>query len=69
MRTYEIYTYNDKPIDFGCYAGSAIGEVSGWDIKLVATNDDIRLYPLFDCVITINDFTLDDCEHWRQHTR
>ena len=44
---YEIYTKNPKT-----------GE-SGWDIKFVlATKSTIKLYPNFDCIITVDDYPL-----------
>ena len=44
LNNYEIYTRCPKT-----------GEC-GWDIELVrSTKSDIESYPLFDCVITVND--------------
>ena len=45
LHSYEIYTCNpDNPSE------------GGWDIKLVESTDElIRSYPLFDCIITKND--------------
>ena len=62
MNTYEIYVYNDRDIKEGVYKGSKKGTVSGWEIRYVMTNRDIKEYPLFDCVITKNDVTYADCE-------
>ena len=51
--TYEIYT--DHPIT---------GE-SGWEIELVhSTDDHIRDYPNFDCIITRNDHHVGECVAW-----
>ena len=56
---YEVYLYNDKPINTGCYAGSEIGTVSGWSIEYIeCTREALTSYPLFDCIISINDYPM-----------
>jgi len=62
MNTYEIYVCNSKEITNGMYKGKQAGEVSGWDIKLVATDKDIKKYPFFDCIITKNCHPEFECE-------
>lgn len=49
INTYEIYTKN-----------ATTGE-GGWDICLVRSTDTfIKMYPLFDCIITKNDCVHDE---------
>lgn len=56
LNLYEIYVYNDCPIYDGAYKGSLPGDVSGWDIQWVlGTDEGIKTFPWFDCVITKND--------------
>jgi len=53
---FEIYVYNDHTINEGQYENSLPGTISGWEIKWVlATDDGIKSFPWFDCVITKND--------------
>jgi hypothetical protein len=59
---FEIYTCNDAPVKEGIYKGAKIGEISGWDIKMVSVKADtkqearqeLKKYPLFDCIILFN---------------
>ena len=62
MHTYEIYVFNPEDIKDGLYAGKKAGTISGWDIKLVKTDKDIKTFPLFDCIITKNDTPESSCE-------
>jgi hypothetical protein len=49
MKAYEIYTKNPTT-----------GQL-GWDIKFVwSTPDMIKLYPDFDCIISVNDCQPDE---------
>jgi len=46
---YEIYTTNQN------------GTIKGWDIKWVRCKPEhIEIFPLFDCVITVNDYPMSD---------
>ena len=59
---FEVYTFNDVEVTEGVYKGAKIGEVSGWNIKMVSvkanTKDEakkeLKNYPLFDCIILFN---------------
>lgn len=56
LNLYEIYIYNDFDIQTGVHEGKKAGEVSGWDTCWVlGTDEGIKTFPWFDCVITKND--------------
>ena len=61
LNLYEIYTYNEEDITEGCYKGKKAGEVTGWNIFWVLSTDEkIKTFPLFDCIITKNDYGMID---------
>lgn len=45
-KVYEIYTINPETKE------------AGWDLLFVRTNKDIKTFPNFDCIITVNDFPM-----------
>ena len=56
LNLYEIYVYNNCDIFDGMYAGKKAGEISGWETKhVLGTDEGIKTFPWFDCVISKND--------------
>jgi hypothetical protein len=65
-RPFEIYVYNDEPVDYHCgrdYSHNPIeaGQIAGWDIYHVfAKRDELTAdYPYFDIIITTS--VVGDC--------
>lgn len=55
---FEIYTCNDAEVEYPMGSGKlkARGTITGYDIAwVIARPDNIKNYPLFDCIISKGD--------------